>query len=89
MNNSPNSVPSSAQIPDEPQKLLIYIMPDKGPKGGHKFMVIRRTTKNAKGRYVTGDEFEKFGLFWPNSLFNDRDDLALAIGRSILAEANL
>jgi hypothetical protein len=76
---------------DDPQKILIYVMPDKGAKGppGHKFMTIRRTTKNSKGRYVTGEEFEKFGLFWPTTLATIRDDLALVIGRAILAEAGV
>lgn len=86
-----NSNDPQKQTVDEPQKLLVYVMPDKGSQKtpGHKFMVIRRTTKNAKGRYVTAEEFEKFGLFWPNSLSATRDELALRIGRAILDEANV
>jgi hypothetical protein len=76
---------------NDPQKIVIYVMPDRGTKGppGHKFMALRRTEKNAKGRYVTGGQFGAYGLYWPNSLVATRDDLALAIGRSILTEAGL
>ena len=56
---------------------------------GHKFMVIRRTTKNAKGRYVTAEEIAEFGLFWPSSIAKTREDLAQLIGESILDEAGI
>ncbi len=76
---------------NEAQKIVAYVMPDRGAKGapGHKFMVLRRTTKNAKGRYVTAEEFAKFGLFWPNSLVKTREELAMLIGRAILNEAGV
>lgn len=85
-NNSINTPTSN-----DPQKIVAYVMPDKGAKGppGHKFMVLRRTAKNAKGRYITAEEFWKAGLFWPTSLATTRDDLALLIGRAILDEAGV
>jgi hypothetical protein len=81
----------STPTSNEPQKIVAYVMPDKGAKGppGHKFMVLRRTTKNAKGRYITAEEFWKAGLFWPTSLATTRDDLALLIGRAVLDEAGV
>lgn len=89
-----NPVTTTPVIPNNTnvaQKIVLYVMPDKGAAGppGHKFMVMRRTQKNAKGRYITAAEFEKFGLFWPNSLAASRDELALLIGRAILAEAGV
>lgn len=76
---------------NDPQKFLVYVMPDKGAHGppGHKFMTLRRTEKNAKGRYVTRDEFYKTGLFWPTSHAATRDELAMKIGQAILDEAGL
>ncbi len=76
---------------NDPQKIVAYVMPDAGAKGppGHKFMVMRRTTKNAKGRYVTAEEFYKTGLFWPTSYAPTRDELAVLIGRAILDEAGV
>jgi len=75
----------------DPQKIVAYVMPDKGAKGppGHKFMTLRRTTKNAKGRYVTAEEFYKIGLMWPTNIAADRDELALLIGKAILDEAGV
>jgi hypothetical protein len=81
----------SADDTNEAQKIVAYVMPDRGAKGapGHKFMVLRRTTKNAKGRYVTAEEFAKFGLFWPSSLAKTREELATLIGEAILDEADI
>jgi hypothetical protein len=57
---------------------------------GHKFMALRRTVKNAKGRYVTIDQFASFGLFWaPSNVFKTRDELALALSHAILVEAGV
>lgn len=72
-----------------PQKILVYVMADKGVNPGHKFLTLRRTTKNAKGRYVTAEQFQAFGLLWPTSTATTRDDIALAIGRAILDESNV
>ncbi len=76
---------------NDPQKIVIYVMPDKGSKGppGHKFLAMRRTTKNAKGRYVTAEEIAKLGLLWPTSVAQDRDALAVLIGRAVLDEAGV
>ena len=72
----------------DPQKLLVYIMGDEA-KHGHKFMALRRTEKNTKGRYITSDQFAGFGLGWPTSTAKDRNELALAIGKAILDEAGI
>jgi hypothetical protein len=84
-----NPAPQGVTVPNEPQKIVAYVMPDEGAGGppGHKFLVLRRTTKNAKGRYVTAEEFFKLGLFSPTSVAKTRDDLALLIGKAILDEA--
>lgn len=86
-----STIESDSTDPNEAQKIVAYVMPDRGAKGapGHRFMVLRRTMKNAKGRYVTGDEFAKFGLFWPNSLAKSREELAKLIGEAILDEAGI
>jgi hypothetical protein len=73
---------------NDPKKLLVYVMGDEATDG-HKFMTLRRTMKNGKGRYVTAEQFDSFGLYWPTSLSKTRDELALAIGRSILNEAGI
>ncbi|HNZ22584.1 MAG TPA: hypothetical protein PKL24_10595 [Polyangiaceae bacterium] len=68
------------------------MMPDKGAAGppGHKFMALRQTTKNGKGRYVTGAQVCGWGLDWGKTGFPPtRDDLALIIGRKILDEAGV
>jgi hypothetical protein len=76
----------------ETQKFVYYVLPDKGSskQPGHPFLVGRKTTKNSKGRFVTGDEFYKVGLFWgTNPHYPTRDDLALDIGRKLLDEAKI
>lgn len=88
MPTNTNVTPSITTNANVAQKLVVYVMPDLGT-ARHKFMVMRRTQKNAKGRYITAEEFEKFGLFWPNTLVGSRNDLALLIGRAILAEAGV
>lgn len=76
-----------------PKKLLLYFMPDN--KSGHPFLAVRGTTKNKKGRWVTGREVRKYGLFWkPGHVIvgdpaTTRDELALILGRAILDEANI
>jgi len=73
-----------------PQKVVAYILPDKSAKqDGHPFLVLRRTTMNAKGRYVTAEEFFKLGLFYPTSLAKTRDEVAMLIGKAILDEAGV
>lgn len=68
------------------KKIAIYVMPDKTAQK-HSFMAMRRTTKNAKGRYVTAEQFEGLGLlFGPGRSLQTRDDLALRIGRALLDE---
>lgn len=76
-----------ATVPNIPQKIVVYVMPDHG--AGHKFMAMRRCARNVKGRYVTADEFFKAGLFYPTSIARTRDELAVLIGRSILDEAGV
>ena len=74
---------------NDPKKIVVYVMPDKANQTTpHKFMAMRRTTKNAKGRYVTAEQFASFGLSTPTSIAKTRDDLALLIGRAILDEAD-
>ena len=77
--------------PKDPQKILIYVMPDKGgqKQPGHKFMAIRRGEKNGKGRYVTGPQIGAFGLTYPTSIAKTRADLARLIGEAILDEAGI
>jgi hypothetical protein len=81
------SIANPSTVPNDPQKIVAYVMPDRG--AGHKFLVLRRTVKNAKGRYVTGDEVLKVGLFYPTAIASTRDDLALILGRAILSEAGI
>lgn len=73
-------------MPTNAQKIAVYVMPDKtGQK--HSFMAMRRTTKNAKGRYVTAEQFDGVGLLWGSGrTIQSRDDLALRIGRALLDE---
>jgi hypothetical protein len=82
---------STMSASNDPQKILLYVMPDKGTGGppGHKFMAMRRTVKNSKGRYVTGSQFDAVGLLWPTSGWTTRDELAARIGRAILDEAGV
>ena len=79
---------SSTVVPSEPQKLVLYVLPDRTTP--HKALSIRRTVKNKKGRYVTGDQVGLYGLFWPQfGGFFTRDELALQIGQQILYEAGV
>ena len=76
----------------QPRKLALYVLPDKSPQPGtgHPALAIRRTVKNAKGRYVTSDQIALFGLDWGRGIFlPTRDDLAMEIGRVILDEAGV
>ena len=75
---------STPNSPTVPSKLLIYVMPDTGQ--GHGFTSLRRTRKNNKDRYVTAEEFSKFGLLWPTPVGQTREELAQAIGLAILDE---
>ncbi len=88
MEEQESRAPTSAS---EPQKILAYIMPDQAGKkpSNHKFMTLRRTTKNNRNRYVTAEQFFAVGLYWPTSIAKDRDELALLIGRAILDETGV
>jgi hypothetical protein len=76
-----------------PRKILLYFMPDNS--SGHAFLSIRGTTKNRKGRWVTGRELRKYGLIWKPGHYvvgdpaTTRDELALILGRALLDEANI
>lgn len=67
------------------QKLVVYVMHGEGP-GSHPFLVIRQTTKNHKGRYVTGDEVFKVGVLWPTPIAKTETELATLVGQAILEE---
>jgi hypothetical protein len=67
------------------QKLVVYVMHGEGP-GSHPFLIIRKTTRNPKGRYVTGDEVFKVGVLWPTPIAKTENELATIIGQAILEE---
>lgn len=69
------------------KKLVVYIM-YPNDKGGHPFLVVRRTAQNKKGRYVTGDEILKVGVLWPTAIAKTEDELAMIIGKTVLDEVN-
>lgn len=72
-----------------PKLLKLYVLPNPGQQP-YPALSIRRTTKNSKGRYVTGDQIGMYGLFWPNiPPIVTRNDLAMAIGQQILDEAGV
>jgi hypothetical protein len=66
-------------------KLSIYVLPPTDVKG-HPFIVIRRTTLNAKGRYVSGEEILKVGVLWPSPVARSKEALARILGHTILDE---
>lgn len=66
-------------------KLVLYVMRPK-EADGHSFLAIRKTKKNKKGKYVTGDQVYGFGLVWPTSVAKTRDELATVIGKALLDE---
>lgn len=72
------------------QKILCYIMGSDDPSGSaHKFLTLRRTRKNGKGRWATAEQFYSLGLLWPTSVAKDRDELARTLGQAILDEAGV
>jgi hypothetical protein len=82
--NKNSKMPSST-----PKLLKLYVLPNPGQQP-HPALSVRRTTKNSKGRYVTGDQIVMYGLFWPNiPPIVTRNDLAMAIGQQILDEAGV
>jgi len=76
----PGKIPATQPI--RTKKLSLYIMYE----GNHPFLVGRRTEKNAKGKFVTREEFLKLGCLWPTRVAKTREEFASLLGETILDE---
>lgn len=72
-------------VNEEIRKLSVYLIPAN--QMSKPLLVVRRTRKNAKGRFVEDEEILTVGLVWPSALASSREDMVKIIGETILRES--